>query len=395
MNKQPRSGLIRNLLIFLALTALFTFAGEDLLVLIFDNWIPAVIVLAGVVILAIIKGKTSLGKGLRTGAVLTVTALIASVGVMMLLSSLGIQREFRITDQFTAQEAGTTSTILNNGVKAETASHLFYLPPATGQPTMDQAMPLWRRDRDWTDPIQLTQTPVSWFMVNQNFVYYVSPRENYQLFRMDHDGKNPQSVIDQRVERFVLQGDILLYNTFEALYQSELDGTNRVKLSETGAWPTALRPDGWLYYQPTVHRLARVRAGGTEEVLIPQLDGLTLADDAIYFFKLSPAAQNEAADLEIYRQAYTGGDAVQTTVVENVHFAKYDAGKLYYQRGTDKGRIDRGIYRAGPDGSSPEKINKLSVWQFEDLLGDWVYFLQYSGKHYRVHLDGTVGVEVK
>ena len=393
--KQPRTALIRNLLIFLVLTALFAFAGEDLLVLILDNWIPVVIVLAAVVILAVIKRKQSLGKILRTGVVLTVTALIASVGVMMILSSLGIQREFRIADQLTAEEAGTSPTILNNGLRAETATHVFYLPPVTGPPTMDSAMPLWRRDRDWSDPIQLTQTPVSWFMVNNDFIYYVSPRENYQLFRMDHDGKNPQVVSDQRVERFVLQGDLILFNTFEAIYQSALDGSNPVKLAEAGAWPVALRDDGWLYYQPTVHRLARVRSGGTEELLISEMDGFMLADDAIYFFKQSPAVQNEAADLEIYRQAYTGGDAVKTTVVENVHFAKYDGGKLYYQRGTDQGRIDRGIYRAGPDGASPEKINKLSVWQFEDLLGDWVYFLQYSGKHYRVRLDGSVGVQVE
>ncbi len=392
---QPKTALIRNLLIFLALTALFAFAGEELLVLILDNWIATVAALAALLILTIVSRKQSLGKVLKVGLALTVTALLASVGVMILLSSLGIQREFKVREQLTAEEAGTNPTILNNGLRSETATHLFYLPPAAPGPTRDQAMPLWRRNRDWSDPVQLTQDPVSWFMVIDDYIYYVSPRENGHLFRMDHDGKDPQVVIGQRVQRFVLQDDLLLYNTSEAIFQSALDGTSPVKLADTGASPVALLEDGWLYYQPTVHRLARIRSGAAEELLVAELDGFTLSDDAIYFFKLFPSPHNEADDLEIYRQAYTGGDEVKTAVVENVHFAKYDDGKLYYQRGTDKGRIDRGIYRAEADGASPAKINKLSVWQFEDLLGDWVYFLQYSGKHYRVRLDGSVGVLVE
>lgn len=96
--------------------------------------------------------------------------ILAVVAVIFVMSALGFNRDFKVKETLTAAEAGTVeSGILNNGWIAETEQFVFYIDPDSGE--MSPGAPkgkLIRRNRDWTGRMELTDKPVSYFMVSED-----------------------------------------------------------------------------------------------------------------------------------------------------------------------------------------------------------------------------------
>ena len=89
----------------------------------------------------------------------------------------------------------------------------------------------------------------------------------------------------------------------------------------------------------------------------------------------------------------TGAEATEILAIEDdVVTAQLDGGYLYYQLGKGEGRLEKGLYRVNLDGSGTERVNDITIWQLDHILGDWMYILQYSGERYRIKLDGSAAV---
>lgn len=128
-------------------------------------------------------------------------AILVVVAVMFILSALGITSDFKVKETLTMEEAGVLENgVLNNGWVAETQEYIFYIDPGAGE--MSPGSPvgsLIRRNRDWSGRVELTDTPVSYLSVTEDWVYYSDRADNSHLYRMKADGTEKSLVISETV----------------------------------------------------------------------------------------------------------------------------------------------------------------------------------------------------
>lgn len=161
-----------------------------------------------------------------------------------------------------------------------------------------------------------------------------------------------------------------------------MDGTSKTTLT---AKHGALRVHGdWLYCTSGGGALARIRQDGCgEEALLTDVHAYELSDDALRFIRLD----RDSNTLTLHLRDYTTGAEQQLAKVDRVLWAGFNQGHLYYQLAKTDGRIDPGLFRVNIDGTEVLKVNKVTAWALESVLGDWMYFLQYDGSRMRVKLD--------
>lgn len=163
-------------------------------------------------------------------------AILAVVAVMFVLSAFGFNRDFKVKETLTAEEAGTIeSGTLDNGWIAETEEFVFYIDPDSGE--MSPGPPegnLIRRNRDWTGRMELTANPISYFTVSEEWIYYSDASDNDHLYRMKVDGSEKSLVVPETVYSCTIGEDAVYYTTLDGLFRSDLDGTAQTQLQSEG-----------------------------------------------------------------------------------------------------------------------------------------------------------------
>lgn len=320
-------------------------------------------------------------------------AILAVVAVMFVLSALGFNRDFKVKETLTAEEAGTIeSGTLNNGWIAETEEFVFYIDPDSGE--MSPGPPegnLIRRNRDWTGRMELTANPISYFTVSEKWIYYTDASDNDQLYRMKIDGSEKSLVVAETVYACALAEDAVYYTTLDGLFRSNLDGAAQTQLQSEGGTPTVV--DDWVYYADDKQSLSRIKPDGSmDQQLLSDYEDYYLNEESIFYILLTETEDESLFNLALYQMDNSDTAAKEIVSVEDVVTAQLDGGNLYYQLGKGEGRLEKGLYRVNLDGSGTERVNDIMIWQLDHVLGDWMYILQYSGEHYRIKLDGSAAV---
>ncbi len=386
---------VRNMIkavVFIALAAFLTFNLEPALSVIFQYPVIVAAVLAVLIGLMVFFRKTNTGNILRSGLLLLAGSLITALAMSFLLPALGINLQFRVEETLTGEEAGPADVILNSGRIAQAGSYVFYIEPRLpDSPTFSNAGNLIRRDTDWTDRIQVTDNPVRWFAASETQIYYIDDARS-QLFRMGHDGSARTLISEDPVQSCAVSGDDAVFQSSAGIFHIASVGADPVPVTDNGG---PLHPeliDGWIYYRPALNSLARIRPDGTgHEELVTGMDGFTLSDGLIYTINKTPI---QPVGWEVEVKSRLLEDPAQTPVktLSNVFYATLSGDHLYYQQGTGKGQVERGLYQLDLKTGEAIKINKISAWEIEEILGDWMYVLQYSNDRFRIKLDGSVAV---
>lgn len=319
--------------------------------------------------------------------------ILAVVAVMFILSALGIISDFKVKETLTAEEAGTLKDgVLNNGWITETEEFVLYIDPGVGE--MYPGSPvgnLIRRNRDWTGRVELTDNPISYFMVSGEWIYYTDASDNDQLYRMKEDGSEKELVIAETVYACAISGDSVYYTTIEGLYRSELDGAKQMEIQSKGGTPTVV--GDWVYYADENRSLWRIKTDGSmDQQLLSDCEDYYLTEDSIYYIALSGTEDESLFTLMLHQMESADAKTSEIITIEAVVTAQLNGGYLYYQLGKGKGRLEKGLYRVNLDGSGTERVNDIMIWQLDHVLGDWMYILQYSGERYRIKLDGSAAV---
>ncbi len=319
--------------------------------------------------------------------------ILAVVAVMFILSAIGITSDVKVKETLTAEEAGTLKDgVLNNGWIAETEEFVFYIDPGAGE--MYPGSPvgnLIRRDRDWTGRVELTDNPISYFILSGDWLYYTDASENDQLYRMKEDGSEKGLVIAETVYACAISGDSVYYTTLEGLYRSDLDGAGQMELQSKGGSPTVV--GDWVYYADDKQSLSRIKPDGSmDQQLLSDYEDYYLTEDSIYYITLTETEDESLFTLTLYQMETADAKASEIMSIEAVVTAQMDSGYLYYQLGKGNGRLEKGLYRVNLDGSGTERVNDIMIWHLNHVLGDWMYILQYSGERYRIKLDGSAAV---
>ena len=320
-------------------------------------------------------------------------AILAVLAIMFILSALGITSDFKVKESLTAEEAGTLENgTLNNGWIAETEAYVFCIDPSAGE--MSPGPPegkLIRRNRDWTGWMELTDIPVSYFVVFEDWIYYTDVADNNHLYRMKEDGSEKALVIAEAVYACAVADDAIYYTTLDGLYRSGLDGAGQTQLQSKGGTPTVL--GDWVYYADDKQSLSRIKPDGSlDQQLLSEYEDYYLTEDSLYYIVLTATADKSLLTLTLYQMGNDDAETSKIVSVEDVVTAQLDGGYLYYQLGKGNGRLEKGFYRVSLDGSGTERVNDVMIWQLDHVLGEWMYILQYSGERYRIKLDGSVGV---
>lgn len=318
-------------------------------------------------------------------------AILSVVAVMFLLSALGFNQDFKVKETLAEEEAGTLENgQLNNGWIAETEAYVFYIDPGEMSPGTPEGN-LIRRNRDWTGRMELTENPISYFTVSEDWIYYTDASDKDQLYRMKDDGSEKSQVIAETVYAFTIADNAVYYTTLDGLFRSELDGTAQTQLQSKGGTPTVV--GDWVYYAEEKQPLSRIKTDGSEDQqLLSDYEDYCLTEDSIHYIGLTETEDESLFTLELYRMETDGAEATEIMTIKDVVTAQLDGGYLYYQLGKDEGRLEKGLYRVNLDGSGTERVNDITIWQLDYVLGDWMYILQYSGERYRIKLDGSAAV---
>lgn len=320
-------------------------------------------------------------------------AILVVVAVMFVLSALGFNRDFKVKETLTVEEAGTIENgALNNGWIAETEEHVLYIDPDAGE--MSPGTPkgnLIRRNRDWTGRMELTDNPISYFMVSEDWIYYTDASDKDHLYRMKEDGSENSLVIAETVYACTIAEDTIYYTTLDGLFRSALDGKGQTQLQSKGGTPTVV--GDWIYYAEDEMSLSRIKPDGSmDQQLLSDYEDYYLTEDSVYYIMLTETEDESLFALMLYQMGNADTEAAEILVVEDVVTAQLDGGYLYYQLGKGNGRLEKGLYRVNLDGSGTERVNDIMIWQLDYVLGDWMYILQYSGERYRIKLDGSAAV---
>lgn len=356
--------------------------------------IPILLGLLVVIGIIIIVKKKDSKKIIKTLLFTFISTFLLALALSLALPMLGINFDFKVKEKLTAEEVGTPrESILNDGWISETDKYIFYINPNSRElsPGVFQNK-LIRRKLDWTERIELTDSLVSYFVVNEDWIYYVDASEGNRLYQMKHDGSDKSLIIDERVYACAVSDESIFYSTVGGLYKMNMDGTDKTKLQSKIGHPIIM--GDWVYYYDNNNQsLSRIKKDGTmDHLLISDFHDYYLGDEYLYFMKMAEQSDGYGFQLKIYQKKYDDTEAMEIKTIEDVIFAKFNDGYLYYQLLKDDDRLEKGLYRMNLDGSETVRVNKVMIWQLDSILGDWMYILQYSGHRYRIKLDGSVGL---
>lgn len=319
--------------------------------------------------------------------------LILALGVAFAMGVFGSGSDFKLKTQLSQEEAGVPGTnIINDGWISETQDHIYYIRPSadplsTGSPTNI----LIRRNLDWTEPTELTTHNVSRFVVVKDKIFYADATRGNVIYQMNLDGSGQQQLTEESVTALYVSEDIVYASTSDTLLWISKDGAELGRMDLQGTLASVI--GDWVYYMPIEGSISRVKKDGTmDQQLCTDAVGYHLTEDSLYYFQTEPYPDNFGYILTLYQRNYSDTDAVEVLTVEKVITAQFDGGYLYYQQFKGTGQSVSGLFRVNPDGTETEQVNEVMIWSLDNVFGDWMYILEYSGERYRVKLDGSVGV---
>lgn len=338
----------------------------------------------------------------KEGIILTCCLFV--LGILVLLFFLS-QSPYK--KGLSYEEAGTLENgILNNGWVSETEDYIFYInrySNSHNQEELDFDNVLIRRDRDWTNRTELTESSVEEFVVDENYIYYTDESENNHLYRMNDNGGEVILVSDENIKSLTVSDGIIYYSTSDGIYKLDYINNELMKLSSSG-YGLFVNKD-WVYYfvnedwkYGCSNSLSRVKIDGTEDQKL--LDGINdyyIAADAIYYIREEEAPYG-LFTITLYKQAFDTAEETEIVTIEHVDTAMLDGDYLYYTlfaEDEEGAYVGDGTYRINLDGTGTEMKTKVSIGHFDTIQGDWAYFPgMNNGYTDRVKLDGSVAVHL-
>lgn len=357
------------------------------------NWIPYTMVVVSAIGIIILLKKKEAPKPIGFLLATIAGSFIVALGLAMFLPQFGLGMGFTVKDKLTEEQAGPPLEIpINNGRISEAGDYIFYIEPESETMPGDHLIgKLIRRNRDWTNRTELTTTMVSYFMIHNDLIYYSDALQKDYLYSMKLDGSDIAPVIEKSVYACAIEGDDIYYSTIDGMFKSKLGDKESTKLQSKGGYPD-IKGD-FIYYIDSQNSLYRVNKDGTnDEKLVDGINSCYIGDDTIYYTQLTQKTEGFGYELKLVSCKLDGSNEKEIKTLDNVAQALFSEGSLYCQLLKDDGRVEKGIYRVGLDGSDPERMNKAIMWSWDYILGDWAYALQYSGDRYRIKLDDDIAV---
>ena len=357
------------------------------------NWIPFITGLAAAIGIIIILKKKDAPRIIKFMLATLAGTFAVALGLALFLPTLGIGMGFSVKDKLTEEQAGPPrETPINNGVISEAGEYIFYIEPETGDMPGDHLVgKLIRRDRDWTDRTELPATMVSYFMIHDDLIYYADALQRDYLYSMKLDGSEKSLVLQESIYACEIEGDTIYYSKLDGLFKTKIGSTESIKLQTKGGYPVI--KNDWIYYSDSQGILYRVDKDGTEDQkLIDNAEKYYIGEEQIYYINLTEYTEGYGYQLKLFSCNLDGADQKEIKTLERVGSAMFGEGYLYCQLLKPDGRIEKGIFRVGLDGSDPLRMNKAAIWSWDYILGDWAYALQYSGDRYRIKLDDNIAV---
>lgn len=325
----------------------------------------------------------------KEGIILTCCFAATGILVVLFLISLSSYQK-----ELSYEEAGTLENgILNNGWVSETEDYIFYISRYNRsqnreEPAFDHV--LIRRDRDWTNRTEITESPVAEFVVDENYIYYIDESEHNHLYRMNYDGEAVVLISDDNIHSMTVSDRIIYYSTSDGIYKLEDTNDKPIKLTSSGHglcvngdWLYYFANKDWAYGYPSA--LLSVKTDGTEDQQL--LDGINdyyIADDTIYYIREEKEPYG-LFSVSLYKKVFDTSEETKITTIEHVDAVTLDSGYLYY--------VSEGVYRITLDGSRTEQITAIGY--IDVIQGDWAYFPDnYNGYADRVKLDGSAAVHL-
>lgn len=380
--------LVKLVVILVSLVFMTIFLEEVMI-----NWIPFTVGLAGAIgIIIVLKKKDAPGIIKFMLATLAGTFVIA-LALNLFLPTLGIGMGFSVKDKLTVEQAGPPrDKPINNGVISEAGEYIFYIEPESGVMPGDHLVgKLIRRDRDWTNRIELPTTMVSYFIIHDDLIYYADALQRDYLYSMKLDGSDKSLVLQESIYACEIEEDTIYYSKLDGMFKTKLGSTESIKLQSKGGYPIIL--GDWIYYSDSQDVLYRVdKDGSNDQKLIEDQDGFYIGEDQIYYINLTEYTEGYGYQLKLFSCSLDGEGKKEIKTIEGVGSAMFGEGYLYCQLLKPDGRIEKGIFKVGLDGSDPLRMNKDVIWSWDYILGDWAYALQYSGDRYRIKLDDDIAV---
>lgn len=377
--------------VFIFLTILMTLFIEE--VLYHFLW-TLVVIFVCIVVIMIIKKKDAL-KYIGTFIIMFIGSALIGIALSLILPALGINFDFKVKETLLNEEAGMfQGEILNNGWISETEDYIIYI--YQNKDEIYNAIGtgiLVRRDRDWTNRIELTECLVDSFVVGDSYIYYTDASHGNRLYRMNYDGTDPTLIIDEKIYSFTISEDTIFYSSEDGIYKLDYANYETTKLSSYGE--NIIVKGNCVYFSSEQNSLSRVKVDGTQEQQLQNdINEYYITDNDLYYTKMTENSDGYGYQLTLYKQDFDTLQVSEITTLDRVITETFDSNYLYYEVYRKDGMVKKGLYRINLDGTGNERINKVPIWQLNAIQGDWMYVLQYSGFSYRIKLDGSVAVVI-
>ncbi len=268
---------------------------------------------------------------------------------------------------------------------------------------------------DWTNRREVTDSPVSSIFLSGDWIYFTNDRDVSNLYTMRKDGSEQMKLSEDNVAHFYVLGDHSAYSTKKTLaefneikkealntddatvesdvgtlYMMKTDGSKKIALCKVSLEPgRVMISEEWIYFED-YQKLCKIRIDGSDYTVISEKGRLGFVENGwVYFISVLDPETRAYDDLEICRMKKDGSETTVISSVDKVSSSCFDNGWFYYVLHSEKG-----LYRMRPDGSERERLNKINIWQFDGVAGNWMYITDYAGPRYRVKLDGSVGTRI-
>lgn len=221
------------------------------------------------------------------------------------------------------------------------------------------------------------------FNIYDNKIYYIDKNDR-KLYRANLDGSSRSVIISDKVLDINITGGFIYYvngSEGSSLYRTRVDGTGKVKITNSIVTPTINVAGNELVYIAAEGRFATIRKN------VDDSNSVLISDDASYLSKVDDGwiyYINLSDNNRIYK--------VNSDGTERISLGQYttkdmdiEGGYIYYSNDRDAGRL----YRVKTDGTGNFKVCDDPADNI-DIDSGWVYYRNVSTNTlYKVKADGS------
>jgi len=265
----------------------------------------------------------------------------------------------------------TSGNIANSGLYAISDDGWIYF---------NYAKHLYKMKTDNSNITLLSDDNAQYINVGNDWVYYINVSDNYYIYKIKTDGTGKTRLNKQNSHNLILYNGHIYFSS-ENVHVMSTNGKGLSNIGRYGRYGLAFNiMNGWIYYR-SYYGYYKMRLDGSEHKMF--FPGYDYGERSIFITEYGLLyALSDAELCRLNAQSSTDKSVITTGYVTVLNVNDY---WIYYANRGDKSKL----YKTYADGTSARKLSDTEGVNSIYILGEWIYFIDKKGVHYKINVDGS------